>query len=154
MKESKFRKAVFIVIYRKEKDSNNKEKIKYLILKRKKHWIGWEFPKGGVEDNEDLIEAVKREAFEECGQEIFNIKEYDFSGEYFYKKKFRDRKGYIGQTFKLFSGEVKDEKVIFDEKEHSTYKWCSFEEAYETLTHKNQKEALKIVNDFLIKNNL
>ena len=67
----KYRKAVFVVTYRKEKD-----KIKYLILKRKLHWKGWEFPKGGVNKDESLLHAVKREIKEETGQSAFNIKKY------------------------------------------------------------------------------
>ena len=31
----------------------------YLLLKRKLHWVGWEFPKGGVEEKENPFEAVK-----------------------------------------------------------------------------------------------
>ena len=41
---SKYRKIVFIVTYAKLKD-----KIYYLILKRKLHWKGWEFVKGGID---------------------------------------------------------------------------------------------------------
>ena len=44
MKFKKFRNAIFAVAYSREGDN-----IKYLLLKRKKHWIGWEFPKGGID---------------------------------------------------------------------------------------------------------
>ncbi|MEM4605734.1 MAG: NUDIX domain-containing protein [Candidatus Pacearchaeota archaeon] len=141
MKE-KYRKSVFVVVYRKEG-----EKILYLILKRKKHWVGWEFPKGGVEEKENLFEAVEREVFEECGQKPINIERYNFSGKYNYGKKFRDRPGFIGQSFVLFSAEVKDEKVVFDKREHSSYIWLTFEEALEKLTFENQKKALSIVHE-------
>ncbi|MEM4181654.1 MAG: NUDIX domain-containing protein [Candidatus Pacearchaeota archaeon] len=140
--KGKYRKSVFIVVYRKED-----EKIFYLLLKRHKHWTGWEFPKGGVERDENLFEAVEREVFEECGQKPINIERYNFSGKYNYGRKFRDRPGFIGQSFVLFSAEVKDEKVFFDEREHSSYLWLQFEEAIKNLTFDNQKEALKIVNE-------
>ena len=39
----KYRNAIFIVVYAKQKD-----KIYYLILKRKLHWKGWEFQKEGL----------------------------------------------------------------------------------------------------------
>ena len=45
-KNNKFRQAVFVVIYRKNNLTKNFD---FLLLKRKKHWIGWEFTKGGVE---------------------------------------------------------------------------------------------------------
>lgn len=142
MNKGKFRKAVFIVVFRKEKD-----KIFYLILKRKKHWRGWEFPKGGVDGREKFIETAKREVFEECGQKPINIRKYNFSGKYFYKKRFKDRLKFIGQTFKLFSAEVKKEKCKIDKREHSYYVWLSFEEALKKLTFENQKKALKIVHE-------
>ena len=45
--ENNYRKSVFIVVYRKTEKG-----ILYLILKRKLHWVGWEFPKGGIEPEE------------------------------------------------------------------------------------------------------
>jgi hypothetical protein len=44
MVKEKYRKAVFIVVYRRTKNIFNKQN-KLLILKRKLHWAGWEFPK-------------------------------------------------------------------------------------------------------------
>jgi 8-oxo-dGTP pyrophosphatase MutT (NUDIX family) len=139
-----FRKAVFIVVYRV--NHLNKD-ISYLLLKRKKHWTGWEFPKGGVEKGESLIKTAKREGFEESGLRVFNIKKYHISGKYKYKKLLEDRPGFIGQTFSLFSGEVLgDKRVRFDKKEHSGFKWLPFHTAFKKLTHKNQKFCLKLVN--------
>ena len=60
LKKGKYRKAVFCIIYRKEKD-----KLLYLILKRKLHWKGWEFPKGGCEAKENLQKCIKREIKED-----------------------------------------------------------------------------------------
>ena len=40
MKPRKYRKGIFFVVYAKTKKG-----IKYLVLKRKLHWSGWEFPK-------------------------------------------------------------------------------------------------------------
>ena len=52
----KYRRGIFLVVY-----SLNDKKIKYLILKRKLHWKGWEFPKGGIKSNENMAKAVRRE---------------------------------------------------------------------------------------------
>ncbi len=140
----KYRRAVFIVVYRRTKGLFGKEKLKFLLLRRRKHWIGWEFPKGGVDKGEKLIDTAKRELFEECGQIGFNFRKYDFSGRYIYDKELRDRKGFFGQTYALFSAEIKDRKVKIDEKEHSRYKWVSFNRALGLLTHENQIKGLKV----------
>ena len=142
----KYRKAVFAVCYSKEY-----KKIKYLLLKRKLHWKGWEFPKGGVEEKEKPLDAVKREVQEETGLKILNIKNFKVTGKYLYNKKFSDRKDFFGQTYSLYSAEVKKEKVTLDKKEHSDYKWLDFNKALELLTWQNQKECLKLVDDWLNK---
>lgn len=146
MKRDKFRKAVFVVVY-----SKFGSKIKYLLLKRKLHWKGWEFPKGKIEKGERKEETAKREAKEETGLKIIKLKKFNFSGKYFYSKKLPDRPNYIGQTFRLFSGEVKTGKVKLDKKEHSTYEWVNFEKALRKLKWSNQRKCLRIVNKYLNK---
>ena len=140
----KYREAVFIVTYARKEGE-----IKYLLLKRKLHWIGWEFPKGGKKFYETPKMAVKREISEETGKRILKIDKFDFAGKYKYKEILPDRKNIIGQTFILFSAEIPYGDIKISNKEHTHYKWVSFKEAMKKLTWKNQKQSLKIVNDFL-----
>ena len=70
MKE-KYRPGIFIVTYRK-----NKGVIEYIILKRKMHWSGWEFPKGGLEGIKKRLTAfemvdkgIPRQHYEICNAE-------------------------------------------------------------------------------------
>lgn len=145
-KLNKYRRGVFVVTYAKDKN-----KIYYLILKRKHHWSGWEFPKGGMNPFELKRHAAEREVREETGLKILNIKKFDFHGKYLYKKKFADREGIIGQTFSLYAVEVKNGKVKIDRKEHLGYKWFDFDTAFRKIKHNNQKKCLKIVNEWLSK---
>ncbi|NCN51695.1 NUDIX domain-containing protein [archaeon] len=144
--KNKFRKAVFLVIYKIEKG-----KPKYIILKRKLHWIGWEFVKGGIERFETKRKAAKREGKEETGLDVFNIQKHNYKGSYIYPEIFRDRIGYFGQTFSLYSAETKPgkKKIILDPKEHSTSKWMTYSEAMKKMIHKEKKKSLKIVNEWL-----
>ena len=48
------------------------------------------------------------------------------------------------------SAEVKKEKVILDNLEHSNYKWVIFKEALRKITWPNQKKSLRIVNSLVI----
>lgn len=139
-----YRKSVFVVVYFKQDN-----KIKYLLLKRKLHWKGWEFPKGGVDNNESEEETARREVKEETGLDINAFRKYDFHGEYKYKKKYPDRGEFIGQKYSLYAVEVSNGKVHMDEKEHSNYEWLDFANAMKRLTWKNQKDCLKIVNSSL-----
>ncbi len=144
----RYRKAIFVVTYKIE---NNK--IKYLILKRKLHWTGWEFPKGGIELFELKRRVVRREIKEETGLRVKKIKKFNVHGKYPYPKELPDRKDIIGQTFSLYAAEVENDKIKIDGDEHSTYKWENYKEAVKKLTWKNQKECLKKVNEYLRKIN-
>jgi 8-oxo-dGTP diphosphatase len=143
MKTKIYRRGVFVVVYRTNKDGERE----YLLLRRKKHWIGWEFPKGGIERGEGLMQAVRREIVEETGQKGRRIRSYTFFGTYDYDRQFEDRPEITGQTFKLFSAEIKSKRVKIDRGEHSGYRWVSFRRAEKMLTWKNQKDALKLVED-------
>lgn len=142
----KYRKEVFIVGYSK---NNKKGKVEYILLKRKLHWKGWEFPKGKIESKETKIETAKRELKEETGLKLIKIKKFNFSGKYLYKNLLKDRPGLGGQTFSLYAAEVKKGKVSLDKREHSGHKWFSFFEAEKKLTWPNQKKSLRIVNQWL-----
>jgi len=148
----KYRKAVFVVTY-----SKTNKGIEYLILKRKLHWKGWEFPKGGLTNlKEKILEksAVKREVIEETGLTPLKIKKFNVSGKYKYKKLLKDRPGITGQSYKLYSAEVKKKKITLSKNptpEHSNAKWVDFNTALKKLTWSNQKKCLKIVNSYLNK---
>lgn len=139
----RYRNAVFIVTYAKQEN-----KIHYLILKRKLHWKGWEFPKGGI-DSETKQHAVKREIKEETGLKISEIKKFNVSGKYRYDRIYPDRKGIAGQKFSLYAVRVRKEKIKIDRIEHSGFSWMSFEQAMKKLKWDNQKKCLKIVNKWL-----
>jgi bis(5'-nucleosidyl)-tetraphosphatase len=141
----KFRNAIFAVAYSKNKNGE----IEYLLLKRKLHWIGWEFPKGGIELFETKKHAVIREVKEETGLEVTSIKKFHLSGKYRYKKEYEDRKGFLGQKFSLYAVEVKKGKIAIDKKEHSDFEWTSFEKAIKKLTWESQKRCLRIADKWI-----
>ena len=134
-----YRKGVFIIVYRESPR-------KYLLLKRKLHWKGWEFPKGGVEFLETNKGAVKRETKEETGLRVLKIKDYGLSGEYKYDKKTVEDRKKVGQTWRLYSVQVGSGKIKIDKKEHSDYEWVNYNKAIKMLSWSNQRKCLRIVD--------
>lgn len=140
-----YRRAVFIVVY-----SRNGNKLEYIVLKRKLHWRGWEFPKEGLNEGEKEEDAVKRGVHEETGLNVLGqIKKFEIHGKYKYPRKYPDRRGFIGQTYSLYAAEVSKGKVKLDEHEHSSYEWLDFKNAFNRITQKDQRGCLRIVNSFL-----
>ncbi len=145
MKKEGYRKAVFVVVY-----SRTKGEINYLLLKRKLHWKGWEFCKGGCDAKEKEKLCVLREVKEETGQKAINIKTYNKKGKYKWERGLEDRPEFVGQTYTLYSAEIsKNKKIKFDDKEHSNHKWVNYSNALKMLTWPNQRMCLKIVDKSL-----
>ena len=141
-----YRKGVFFVVYKKEKG-----KLLYLMLHRKKHWKGWEFPKAGLKKwekskaNEE--KGVRRELKEEAGGcKLIRLIRFNIRGKYKYNKQIPERKDWLGQTYSLYAAEVGCKKVKIDKEEHDNYKWLRFKEALKILTWPNQKKCLRVVN--------
>jgi len=141
-----YRKAFFCVVYLRTKGIFGKKRLLYLILKRKLHWNGWEFPKGGLDGNEEIKKAVIRELKEETGQIPHVVNSYPIFGKFKYKRVLSDRPGIIGQTYKLFSAEVTSKRIKFDTHEHTKYKWVEYRKALKLLTWPNQRKCLRIVH--------
>lgn len=149
-KGKEWRKGVFMVVYRRLLTVDGRlKKYEFLIQKRKLHWKGYEFPKGGIDGKESRIKAVRREVFEETGLSILKLKNHRRSGDYLYETELVDRPGVIGQTWSLYSAEVGEGKVKLDKREHYSSEWLSFASAKKKLTFRNQKECLKAVYDYL-----
>ncbi|VVB79544.1 RNA pyrophosphohydrolase [uncultured archaeon] len=144
-KDLKYRKGVFIVTF--ARTSNG---VEYLLLKRKLHWTGWEFPKGGIEKGEDTEKAVKRELKEETGLTPIRVRSMYVRGKYDYPKVFKDRPGIKGMQWKLFMAEVKKtDKIKLDSREHVGFKWVDFKTAKELVKFKEKKDSLKAIQSHL-----
>lgn len=101
------------------------------------------------------MEALKREIREETGIEnivriIENVHYFEFRDLPFieYLKKQGQTCEYLKEY--VFGVEVAlDEVVDLDIEEHSEYKWCTFKEALSLLKWRENKGALKKLNEIL-----
>lgn len=117
--------------------------IEYLLLKRLPERNGfWQPVTGGVEEGETQEEALRREIKEETGvKNLISLVE----GLYYFEFSDPDP----NQEY-VYGVEVSPlEKIVLDRKEHSEYKWCSFQEALRLLHWKENREALRKLNKTL-----
>lgn len=131
----------------------------YLMLHRHKTMPNfWQPVSGGVEEFEAIEETARRELLEETGllTELHNIHySYSFPVEDIWTS-----------LYEWFTEHPEDLTIVvhnfvaiadsafvptIDGQEHDTFKWCSFEEALQTLYWDGDKESLSRVNAFLQK---
>ena len=111
---------VVALIFSKNKDS------KFLVLKKKGTWEGWQFMQGSVEEGENLEQALHREIAEETGiKDITIVKTLPYKADYWFVEK--GKRIHKLQTF--FLVEVGKEHKAELSIEHSEAKWVSFDDA-------------------------
>lgn len=122
--------------------------IRYLLIKRTPQDGGyWQPVTGTLNDGEKLLSCAKRELNEETGIRAEDI--IDMS-EVLYKFDWKNKHGETILEFVYAVRYPTNTKIVLNPEEHEDCRWCSFDEAMETLYTDNNKKALKIVNSILL----
>ncbi|MFB6191674.1 MAG: NUDIX domain-containing protein [Candidatus Nanohaloarchaea archaeon] len=132
-------KGVMVVAYKQ------KNAPRYLVLKRKKNWEGWETPKGHLEDG-DYTATVKEEMREEAGideYEILSIKDMDETVEWTFEdngeKVKREYRGYLVEISPDAHVDVSGNP--HHEHEHGFF--FSYRDVHGMITYDNNRELLE-----------
>ncbi|MFB6175002.1 MAG: NUDIX domain-containing protein [Candidatus Nanohalobium sp.] len=133
-------KGVVIVAYKEVRRNQ-----RYLVLKRKKNWEGWEMPKGHLEDD-DYTGSVKLELGEEAGldeEDIESIEEMGETLEWTYEDEDGEE---VKREYRAFIVKVSDSGFVDVSEnphdEHETGFFLDYDDAASLLTYENQKELL------------
>lgn len=129
------------VVYR----YNQQHQLEYLLLESQNKGYFWGFPKGHVEDGEDLVQTAQREIREETSLNLpidtsFAVKTgYDLpNGNY--------------KEMTLYLAEVTAEHQLqLQAEEIKNAGWFTYEAARQRLTYDNLKQLLDQANEYLTK---
>lgn len=137
--------------------------LEFLMIKRATLGYNWQCVTGALEKGESSLECVKREIFEETGYIPALITPISFPQEYYTEKEGQGDEWPPQELQKL----VKDLKVhhfiaridqpqdpVLNPAEHTDWKWCSYETAYEMIKWDIEKKNLRYVYNYLINNPL
>ena len=100
--------------------------------------LGWSWPKGWVDEGENLEEAAVREVGEEGGVEAKVIKKLRTL-----KIFFKDQGELVMKFITYFVMEYESDVPGGFGEETAETKWVTEEEAIELLAHKNERELLR-----------
>ncbi len=115
----------------------------YLLLKSRPG--DWEFPKGGIEGDEELQQTAIREVTEEAGIEDFRLLD-GFRQDYDYV--FEANGNTIHKTVHLFVAKSFEASAELS-KEHRDMQWRDYEQAINTITQDGPREILHDAHEFL-----
>ena len=146
----KYRRCVGIMIINKEK--------KILVGKRIDHPSGfWQMPQGGIDENENPEEAVRREMMEEIGTnkaELIKVSSqwinYNIPLETLKTLPWGNK--YIGQSQKWFvfkfTGQDSDINVDTKNPEFSIWKWAKIDSIIDNIVPFKRDVYSKILEEF------
>jgi 8-oxo-dGTP pyrophosphatase MutT (NUDIX family) len=124
----------------------NNGKKKYLLLKRKLYWTGWEWIKGGKKKGESELACLQREIMEETGKnpDEYYFKKTRFILKFMYERPFvQDFQLWNGARNRVYLIEFLNSKIKLDNDEHSGFKWVPKQDALKMITHEDQRKIFK-----------
>lgn len=105
----------------------------------------WSLPKGHVEDNEDLLEAAKREVHEETGlTELTYIKKLGSYSRFALGKDNSDNSKEF-KTLHFFLFTTKEQALRPNDPDNPEARWVTKEEIEAYLTHPEDKKFIRTI---------
>ena len=137
------RAPIQVLVYPVRRDTSGDWE--YLLLKRTpRGGCFWQGITGGVENDEDLTEAARRELIEETGLVPLLVERIDYSYSFPVDDRWRHLYAADVEEIKeyVFMAYVTGQQELEISSEHDQYKWCRFNEALGLLYWSENKEAL------------
>ena len=117
-----------------------------LVLSRLTKRPLWEFPKGGVDSNESLIETAFRELEEEAGisaEALTVVPGFEWSESYRFTSGREQERTLIYKRVTYFLAESNTLEVKPAPQEISEYAWLELDEAHRRIKYKERRRMLR-----------
>ena len=130
-----------IIVFRRD----GAECLFLLILSKLTKRPLWEFPKGGVDKGETVMQAALRELFEETGiqeTEVKLVPEFERTEDYRFTAGGTQRRSLIHKQVTYFLAETTKAEIVLSAKESSEFAWLALPDALKRLRYKERRKLL------------
>jgi len=136
---------------------NKKGDFEFALFQRSDDFACWQGISGGVEDDESLEEAARREIFEESGINkklpLYKLDTVNYLPSYIFGSD-ADRWGSDVLVIPMYFFALPYNGKIKISDEHNEYRWCSYAESETLIYWHDQKTAMWELHQRLLRNNL
>lgn len=108
----------------------------------------WGFPKGHVDEGEEIIDAARREVTEEIGISELDLKK-SFDPYTRVKAGDEEKEDKEIKTIQMFLLDTTEGKFILTDSRHDEARWVPVEEVADLLSHPRDKEFFEGIKDSL-----
>ncbi|MBS3086878.1 NUDIX domain-containing protein [Candidatus Pacearchaeota archaeon] len=120
-----------------------------ILIVKKEEDNSWQFIQGGVNENESLLDALKREIKEEIGlnpEQLKTIAAASHLNIYDWPTELQTKKGFRGQEQSFFVVGISDKnRFKLNEEELMDYKWVDINEIHFFITRSDLIESLNAI---------